>query len=441
MESTGAGTISRRCPDCGQEFGLDTHECEACAGLLRLWCVKCQKWLPSGRCAACQIQMASADTDGNTLNELVVALIQQIRDIAVEHLNAGNVEAIFGPIVYRYLGSSRGKNLTTLALAGDCLRLIVDSLHADGTLDPAEIELVLPFLHTAVAFLAQHRQEYAPFRQLNQTTAIQLIRFYRGDRGPFGYSHTATNGSGSRICQNLVRICGDSRAIDLYEKLVTGMVSQLISLGGVKDKEQQYLNRLQQWLAQMRTPAEGDILYVDADEFPDLGVMDLTDDTRNPLLLPNTASNVRPISSGVSKSPSIDGDNRYPPTASLPADGIVTAAPAAPSAFGPKVLRVYWRISLAIIAWTVWRYFWSEGLSWGLALWVVVCWMFGSIVGAQSKTLRGLQVLMVGVPMCGLVASFVYPNSLWAGWWIMWLIGGAVWILGMKASEDNPTNG
>lgn len=46
-------SIVKRCPVDGQEHPLETIECHACFGVLRLWCIACKQWLDNASCDVC----------------------------------------------------------------------------------------------------------------------------------------------------------------------------------------------------------------------------------------------------------------------------------------------------------------------------------------------------------------------------------------------------
>jgi hypothetical protein len=335
----------------------------------------------------------------------------QIRDVVALHLKECDADAILGPTLYRHMGTGRGKSLTALALTSDCLRFIIDSVIADGRVTPAEMELVLPFLHTAVALLARHRPEYAPYRQMTPVTAVHFLRFHQCDQAPFGYAQLATRGAGFQICYNVGRLRQDWTALELYERLATTLVSQLVSLGGIEAREEQYLSRVQNWLTQMKSSADDDRSFAKA-----------TPRDRHASSPLNSLET--PMFEGA-----VDADAVLVPESAehAPAGPTIVAA-----SISPAIVSTCRWASAAIILFTVSLFLVAGGFGWSTALWAFATLLFGTAAGGECEKVRGMLILTLGLPACGLIGALLSPDSFWKVWWLIWPAWLIVLVRGSK---------
>lgn len=246
-------SIVKRCPADGLEHDFDACACSVCFGVLRFWCCQCQMWLQRAGCAICgETNGLALPPEGDQVNEWIIASVHEIRTIIYGYFDDVGTAPILGSYLSSLRGSSSGHNLTTLALSSDCLRTAVDALNADGQIADDEVCRIHPFFNAVATFFAEYRSNYRQFVSFHPARTSEFVRFYQSDNGRFGYGDMLTSWSGLEICVNLASTCNDTRGFDLYERLITNLASQLVSLGGTTASERTFMNALKHRLSVAR---------------------------------------------------------------------------------------------------------------------------------------------------------------------------------------------
>ena len=184
----------------------------------------------------------------NTIESLLEPGIQKAINSAAIHLNENTRDELLGPSLVRFAKSGTGKTLLTLAVYSDSLRIVFDTLLADGKITAKEVEVSKSFLAKAAANYAKVRSQYAPFASLKDAEIIPFLKMYQRDTGSFGHLHTSTKWSGIAVCQNIAKKTGDSTALNtLRETLLKGAKALLLA-DGMDQKEVIYLKKLEEEL-------------------------------------------------------------------------------------------------------------------------------------------------------------------------------------------------
>jgi TPR repeat protein/formylglycine-generating enzyme required for sulfatase activity len=184
----------------------------------------------------------------NLIESLLEPGIQKAISSAAIHLNENTRDELLGPSLVRFAKSGTGKTLLTLAVYSDSLRIVFDTLLADGKITAKEVEVSKSFLAKAAASYAKVRRQYAPFASLKDAEIIPFLKMYQRDTGSFGHLHTSTKWSGIAVCQNIAKKTGDSTALNtLRETLLKGAKALLLA-DGVDQKEVIYLKKLEEEL-------------------------------------------------------------------------------------------------------------------------------------------------------------------------------------------------
>ena len=184
----------------------------------------------------------------NLIESLLEPGIQKAISSAAIHLNENTRDELLGPSLVRFAKSGTGKTLLTLAVYSDSLRIVFDTLLADGKITAKEVEVSKSFLAKAAASYAKVRSQYAPFASLKDAEIIPFLKMYQRDTGSFGHLHTSTKWSGIAVCQNIAKKTGDSTALNtLRETLLKGAKALLLA-DGVDQKEVIYLKKLEEEL-------------------------------------------------------------------------------------------------------------------------------------------------------------------------------------------------
>ena len=184
----------------------------------------------------------------NTIESLLEPGIQKAINSAAIHLNENTRDELLGASLVRFAKSGTGKTLLTLAVYSDSLRIVFDTLLADGKITAKEVEVSKSFLAKAAASYAKVRSQYAPFASLKDAEIIPFLKMYQRDTGSFGHLHTSTKWSGIAVCQNIAKKTGDSTALNtLRETLLKGAKALLLA-DGVDQKEVIYLKKLEEEL-------------------------------------------------------------------------------------------------------------------------------------------------------------------------------------------------
>ena len=184
----------------------------------------------------------------NTIESLLEPGIQKAINSAAIHLNENTRDELLGASLVRFAKSGTGKTLLTLAVYSDSLRIVFDTLLADGKITAKEVEVSKSFLAKAAASYAKVRSQYAPFASLKDAEIIPFLKMYQRDTGSFGHLHTSTKWSGIAVCQNIAKKTGDSTALNtLRETLLKGAKALLLA-DGMDQKEVIYLKKLEEEL-------------------------------------------------------------------------------------------------------------------------------------------------------------------------------------------------
>ena len=184
----------------------------------------------------------------NLIESLLEPGIQKAISSAAIHLNENTRDELLGPSLVRFAKSGTGKTLLTLAVYSDSLRIVFDTLLADGKITAKEVEVSKSFLAKAAASYAKVRSQYVPFASLKDAEIIPFLKMYQRDTGSFGHLHTSTKWSGIAVCQNIAKKTGDSTALNtLRETLLKGAKALLLA-DGVDQKEVIYLKKLEEEL-------------------------------------------------------------------------------------------------------------------------------------------------------------------------------------------------
>ena len=191
----------------------------------------------------------------NLIESLLEPGIQKAINSAAIHLNEYTRDELLGPSLMRFAKSGTGKTLLTLAVYSDSLRIVFDTLLADGKITAKEVEVSKSFLAKAAASYAKVRSQYAPFASLNDAEIIPFLKMYQRDTGSFGHLHTSTKWSGIAVCQNIAKKTGDSTALNTLRETLLKGANALLMADGMDQKEVIYLKKLEEELhGKMSTP-------------------------------------------------------------------------------------------------------------------------------------------------------------------------------------------
>ena len=191
----------------------------------------------------------------NLIESLLDPGIQKAINSAAIHLNEKTRDELLGPSLMRFAKSGTGKTLLTLAVYSDSLRIVFDTLLADGKITAKEVEVSKSFLGKAAASYAKVRSQYAPFASLKDAEIIPFLKMYQRDTGSFGHLHTSTRWSGIAVCQNIAKKTGDSTALNTLRETLLKGANALLMADGMDQKEVIYLKKLEEELhGKMSTP-------------------------------------------------------------------------------------------------------------------------------------------------------------------------------------------
>ena len=115
----------------------------------------------------------------NLIESLLEPGIQKAINSAAIHLNENTRDELLGPSLVRFAKSGTGKTLLTLAVYSDSLRIVFDTLLADGKITAKEVEVSKSFLAKAALSYAKVRSQYAPFASLKDAEIIPFLKMYQ----------------------------------------------------------------------------------------------------------------------------------------------------------------------------------------------------------------------------------------------------------------------
>ena len=184
----------------------------------------------------------------NTIESLLEPGIQKAINTVAVYLNEDTRDELLGPSLARFVKNGTGKTLLTLACYADGLRVVFDTLLADGKITTTEVEVSKSFLAKVAASYAKVRSQYAGFASWTDAEIIPFLRMYRDDTGAFGLKDNSTKWSGIAVCENIAKKYGDSTALEaLRETLLKGAKALLLA-DGMDQKEVIYLKKLEEEL-------------------------------------------------------------------------------------------------------------------------------------------------------------------------------------------------
>lgn len=179
-----------------------------------------------------------------TISDQCLEDFDSIQSSIARHLTPETRDGILGTNLAPLIKTGSGKTLVSLALYSDLLRIIVDSIHADGEANDQELQEAFSVLQRIAGSFARVRSEYSPYANLSPMNALSFLNFYKSDKGAFGYPVQTTKYSGIAICENVAQHFSDSIPLHQYTKLLWQCAVAIIGSDGVTPPERKYLEEL-----------------------------------------------------------------------------------------------------------------------------------------------------------------------------------------------------
>ena len=163
---------------------------------------------------------------------------------AAEHLTPETRDELLGAELSRFAKGGTGKTLLSVACYADAMRVVFNSLLADGDISKEEVDQAESFLTAVAGIFAKVRPEYAKFASLKRGDIGPFLNQYGSDSGPFGMKNESTKWCGVKVCQNIAERCGDRTAVDALRNLLVNAAEALMTIDGIDEENGAYLDQL-----------------------------------------------------------------------------------------------------------------------------------------------------------------------------------------------------
>ena len=163
---------------------------------------------------------------------------------AEKHLTTENRDDLLGTILSKFTKEGTGKTIFEIACYGDAMRVIFDTLLADGKITSKEVELSKDFLVIVATKFGKIRKQYADFVPILKTDILPFLKHYRKDNAAFGYKNDSTLWSAVKASANIAKKTGDETAYKVLCKALLESAKSLLMIDGLDQKEKEYFIRL-----------------------------------------------------------------------------------------------------------------------------------------------------------------------------------------------------
>jgi len=192
----------------------------------------------------------------NVVASVIQSGIQKAVAAASLHLTTETRDEFLGPVLSKFTKTGTGKSLVELAALADGMRVVFETLLADGKITSQEIEVSKSFISKVAAQLGKVRSQYSSFQNGSEFEIMPFLKQYREDTGTFGYKDESTRWSGLKVCANIAKKTGDETAYKLMSDALLQGAKALLMADGMDKKEKEYLDKLRFELLQNQEPCQ-----------------------------------------------------------------------------------------------------------------------------------------------------------------------------------------
>jgi|GEM_PF-238308 len=188
----------------------------------------------------------------NVVASVIQSGIQKAVAAASLHLTTETRDEFLGPVLSKFTKTGTGKSLVELAALADGMRVVFETLLADGKITSQEIEVSKSFISKVAAQLGKVRSQYSSFQNGSEFEIMPFLKQYREDTGTFGYKDESTRWSGLKVCANIAKKTGDDIPFNVLRTALLQGVRELLQADGVEQKEKEYFENLQKQINQVK---------------------------------------------------------------------------------------------------------------------------------------------------------------------------------------------
>jgi AAA+ superfamily predicted ATPase len=191
---------------------------------------------------------------------------------AIEHAKTliQSQENIPGLVVFEGLhqfDQNAIRGITSLALASDCLRRIVDAVIADGQVDEAELDLAYTLVRPIAQLYADTLDIYAHHADLPRSAVMDFLTDFTNDNGWFGAGpESEAELLGLTFSWVAAVIECDVGLFDIYPRIIERLILEVTRIGGITAAESQSLGNLKALHKRLRIVVEEAIPHANQSE-------------------------------------------------------------------------------------------------------------------------------------------------------------------------------
>ena len=190
------------------------------------------------------------------LHVCLAASSLKVQQTALSLIELHGAEVILGRNLHPFLGGGTGRELISLSLVGDVIRLIEIGMASKKPSDEV-LAMASPLIDSfMVAMTVLGRREYQEFMNLTPERMYGFCRAHSQDTRGFGGASTTTCWAGLQICENAARADRSRLPLDAYTEFLQTTVEALALvqvLDPASDSLVQFLmSRIERYLVEDR---------------------------------------------------------------------------------------------------------------------------------------------------------------------------------------------
>lgn len=180
-----------------------------------------------------------------SISEIIKSKISYVIEYTVKFLNQESREETLGPNLSKFVKNGTGKTLLIFACYADCLRVVFNTLTADGDISEGKLKPCKEFLKSVSEMYSRFRSDYSAISILNNFDIESFLEKYKTDAGDFGYKDFETKWASISVLKRISIIHKDDLPLKFMQNLLSNCAEELLNIYQVKvTKKNMYLEGL-----------------------------------------------------------------------------------------------------------------------------------------------------------------------------------------------------